>query len=271
MMLKMSDMEKEILHRMPKGSCFLFDQNAIQNGKADPAYIEIDKLETNERENLSASIKRLEIGGAKFETAMPDVEIHMPQVSVYRFVVSMHRNKDLTKAIAWLRKRGLITSLRTLYGGSGMDPMIDRAKRAGFIDKDNKLTLKALHIVDPSMMLKKQGEKTGGEDHVAMIKEIILTEQDKGNFAFVGGEGEGFDIWSVSTGGRKGVWNQSRMKVFEIQTTAIRSEIDNCIKRQRARKYELIFVTNNSKTKKEIEAIVGGQFKVIKIKPYPDE
>jgi len=77
-------------------------------------------------------------------------------------------------------------------------------------------------------------------------------EQDKGNFASVPGD-EGFDVISVGTGRRKGAWNQSKVHVYEVQTTSIRSEIGNCILRAKNRKHELTFITNSAKANKEME------------------
>ena len=79
---------------------------------------------------------------------------------------------------------------------------------------------------------------------------------------------EGFDVGAIGTGGRKGSWNNSRVSAYEIQTTYIRSEVDNCIKRARNRRHQLTFVTNSARVKKEIEQIAGGQYRVLKIKPY---
>ena len=270
-MLKMSEMEKEMLHRMPKGSCLLFDQSAIQGGKVHPAYIEVDKLGRDEKETISGSIQRLEIGGMKFERGNSNEEIRMPQVSIYRFLVAMHRTGgDPSGAVKWLTGRRLITSTRTLYGGGGVEPLFDRVRNAGFIGKDGRLSREALRMVDPKMMVLVQGDRKGGEDHVAMMQKIIEMEQEKGNFAFVPAGEEGFDVGAIGTGGRKGAWNNSKVSVYEIQTTYIRSEVENCIKRARNRRHQLTFVTNSARVKKEIEQMAGGQYNVMKIRPYPD-
>ena len=68
----------------------------------------------------------------------------------------------------------------------------------------------------------------------------------------------------------KSAWNNSKVSVYEIQTTYIRSEVENCIKRARNRRHQLTFVTNSARVKKEIEQMAGGQYNVMKIRPYPD-
>ncbi len=138
------------------------------------------------------------------------------------------------------------------------------------IGKDGRLSKEALRMVDPKMMVLAQGERKGGEDHVAMMQRIIEMEQERGSFAFVPAGEEGFDVGTIGTGGRKGAWNNSKVSVYEIQTTYIRSEVENCIKRARNRRHQLTFVTNSARVKKEIEQMAGGQYRVLKIKPNPD-
>jgi hypothetical protein len=284
-MLGMSDIETSLLFRMPKGNCFLFDQNAIQGGKAHPAYIEVDRITKQEMEKLASSIARAEIGGIpvpKQETTLLPKRasdnnsitqgLRIPPVSVYRFLVAMHRTSSNTaEAIKFLKEKRLITSDSTIYGGKKQPSLIERAKDGGYINEEEKLTDNALQVIDPGYLVSKQGARKGGEDHQAIMRRIIEIEQDNGNFAFVLSDKEGFDVGVIVPDKRtKGVWNYGLIRTYEVQTTAIRSEIDRCIEKSKEYNTELIFATNSLKVKKEIGQMAMDRYKVLKISPYPE-
>ncbi len=46
--LHLSDIEKEIMRRMPVGHCFVLDEHALQKGRAHSAYVEMDNLSDEE-------------------------------------------------------------------------------------------------------------------------------------------------------------------------------------------------------------------------------
>jgi len=56
-MLRLSELERSILFRIPVGHALLFDQNAIQNGKPNPAYVEVDVLGKDEGKKLAEGIE----------------------------------------------------------------------------------------------------------------------------------------------------------------------------------------------------------------------
>ncbi len=279
LMLGMSEIETSLLYKMPRGHCFLFDQNAIQGGNEHPAYIEVDKLSKAEMERLAATIARVEIGGVivpkQEQLQRPGSSItdglRIPPVSVYRFLVAVQRTSNAADAVKFLKEKRLITSDSTIYGGKKKPSLIERAKDANYMNEEGKLTDMALEILEPKLMVEKQGARKGGEDHQAIMKRLIEIEQDNGNFAFVLSEREAFDIGVIVPDKRtRGVWNYGAIRAYEVQTTAIKSEVDRCVEKSKQNNTELIFATNSSKVKKEIELITMDRYKVLKINPYPE-
>ena len=82
---------------------------------------------------------------------------------------------------------------------------------------------------------------------------------------------EAFDIGVIVSDKKiKGVWNYNKVKTYEVQTTAIKSEVDRCIEKSKEHNNELIFATNSNKVKSEIESMTMDGYKVVKISPYPE-
>lgn len=273
-MLVFSDIEKGIMHRMPVGGAMLFDQNAIQNGRPHPAYIEIDRIGKDEKNKLKESIKRLDIESAKVAgpDERPDREMHaviraldIPSVSVYRFLVAFNKTRGLTETYKMLKSRGWIKSLTTLYGTKTKPSLEQRAMDSGYF-AERKLTDKARDALDPYRMINKQGNRKGSEEHTGLMKNTIEYIQDRGNFAFVLRERESFDVGELKTDVKiKGLWDYYRVTAYEIQTNAIRSEIERCIDKAKDQDTELIFVTNSTKMKEEIERLTNNQYKCLKL------
>ena len=279
-MLVLTEMEKGILHRMPVGSCLLFDQNAIQNGKPHPAYIEVDKISKEEKERLKNGIKRLDIKKAyNFEPYQKEGKgvhnvirsLDIPSVSIYRFLVAFDRTKNLTEAYKMLRSKGWIRSQTTVYGTKTKPSLLLRATDSGYF-ADGKLTDKAMQLLDPYVLINQQGMNKGSEEHVGLMRHTIQMIQDNGNFAFVMKERETFDVGELKTDVKiKGLWDYYRVTAYEIQTNAIRSEIERCIEKAKDQETSLIFVTNSSRTKEEIERLTDNNFKCLKLPSFGGE
>jgi hypothetical protein len=283
--MRMTELEKSLMHRMPVGSCMLFDQSAIQGGKPYPAYVETDVVDSEEKKRLQESIKRIgivEVNTAENEQiraettnerrpALPDVfdGIDIPSVSVYRFLIALARTGSEKDAIRFVREKRWITSTFTLYGGRSQPSLVARARDNGYYSEEGKLNVRARALITPLNMLQKQGMNTGSEEHIALMKKTIQMIQDRGNFAFVPRPRESFDVGELwPTKDRKGLWNYSKVTAYEIQTTASRVEIERCVERQKQLGTELLFVTNSHKVKKEIETITEKKYKVLILKPF---
>jgi hypothetical protein len=273
-MLVFTEVEKSLLHRMLVGSCMLFDQNAIQNGMPHPAFIEVDQITRNEKDKLKESIKRLKIDKAYDfpKDTIPNREMHavirqldIPSVSVYRFLVAFERTKNITEAHAMLKSKKWITSKTTLYGNNSKPSLQQRAIDSGYF-ADGKLTEKAVRLLDPYLLIQKQGANKGSEEHVSLMQNTIRMIQDTGNFAFVLKEREAFDVGELQTDVKvKGLWDYYRVNAYEIQTNAIKSEIIRCMEKAKDQDTDLIFVTNSQKTKEEIERLTNNEYKCLKL------
>ena len=279
-MLVLTDIEKDILHRMPVGSCLLFDQNAIQNGNPHPAYVEVDRVTKDEKVKLKESIKRLDIQGIydiKPELK-PSKGVHnvikaleIPSVSVYRFLVAFDRKRSLTEAYKMLQDKRWITSHTTIYGTKSKPALEQRAMDSGYF-KDGELNEKANHILQPYKMIQKQGNRKGSEEHMGLMEHTIKMIQERGNFAFVLSERESFDVGELKPDPKmKGMWNYYSVTSYEIQTNAIRSEIFRCIEKAKDQNTELVFVTNSKKTKEEIERLTDNKYKCLKLPAFEVE
>ena len=276
----MTEMEKAIMHRMPVGACMLFDQNAIQHGKPSPAYVEIDRIKKDERERLQNSIKRVNAEAQEAEPIRPPAKgmtsrslfgalgIEIPNISVYRYLLALKAVGNKTGAIKVLKERKWITSDRTLYGGSGIIAVSEKAKEAGYVDDAGAITPMAMKMLDPYLLTARQGVNAGSEEHMALMRKVIEMIQNDGDFAFVLPDRESFDVGRLHKSRVKGSWDPYRMTAYEIQTNAVRNEISKCIRKAQENKYELIFVTNSHKVKMQIDDFTRGEFKVLILKPY---
>ena len=189
----------------------------------------------------------------------------MPSVSVYRFLVAFSRTNNLTETYKMLKSRGWITSLTTLYGTKSKPSLQQRAVDSGYF-ADGKLTNKAHDVLDPYRIIQKQGNRKGSEEHAGLMKNTIEYIQDRGNFAFVLRERESFDVGELKTDIKiKGLWDYYKVTAYEIQTNAIRSEIERCIEKAKDQDTELLFVTNSAKTREEIERLTNNEYKCLKL------
>ncbi len=84
------------------------------------------------------------------------IGIQMPEVSICRFMVTMDRAGSIKAAQKMVLERKWISSNRTIYGGSGVVPIAERLKDAGYMDGNDRLTGKVMNIVNPSRMVERQ-------------------------------------------------------------------------------------------------------------------
>jgi hypothetical protein len=270
-MLVLTEIEKKILHRLPVGNCLLFDQNAIQNGKPNPAYLEVDKISKDEIKKLEESIKRLNIGEAQgYKDQKPSKGMHkiiksldIPSASVFRFLVAFESMKNLTEAYKMLKTKGWITSLTTIYGNKSKPSLELRATDSGYF-RDGNLTQKALEMLDSYVQIQKQGMNKGSEEHKGLMRHTFEMIKNNGNFPFVLSDRESFDIGELKTDPKiKGLWNFYDVTAYEIQTTGIRSEIFRCIEKAKEQNTNLVFVTNSTRTKEDIERLTDNKYKCL--------
>ncbi len=268
-LMNMTELEKDILYRMPVGSCFLFDSNAIQKGKSNPAFVQIEKTSNVERRKLSGMIEKVEMKVYKAKehakiyntthvekSANTSVQQpqHVPEVSVYRFLIAMTKCDNKEAAIRMLREKRWVSSTSTLYGNTRKPSITQRAESAGYLNRNGKLTEKAMKIVNPTLMINAQGMNAGGQLHRELMKKTIEMIQDKGNYAFVPEARNSFDVGELIPVPKvKTVWSNSNLTVYEIQTDAEKIHIDRCIKKAKTNKAKLVIVTNNQKIKEELD------------------
>jgi len=278
-MFNFTDLEERIFSQMKPGYAFVIDENAVRYGKTYPAFVEIDKLSDYEIKRLSEVVKRVTISGYPIEkeekvekkiekVKVKEVGFRVPEVALYRFLIALHKTKNVSEALKFLKEKGLVVSYTVLYGGSKIPSLFERAKEEGYVNEKGELTDKALMIVDPNLMILNQGARAGGEVHKALMKKVIKMEQEKGNFVFVPKERESFDVGVLVPEKKKGLWSKNVVRAYEIQTTARASEIEQCLQRQREGKYELIFVTNSKKVKEDIQKITGTAYKILVLKAF---
>jgi|GEM_PF-1570582 hypothetical protein len=277
-MLRMTEMQKLIMHRMPVGSCMVFDENALQQGKIYASYVQIDKLEGKEKERIFHSVKRLKIDESK-QVAMParakntwtllrENRIGLPSITIYRFLIALYASgNNPTNAYKLLKQRQWIMSDTTIYGTRSKPSLLERARSHNHIDANNKPTKKALEILDPKLMAAKQGMTGGNEEHRQLMESIIKMIQERGNFPFVPIQPGSFDVGEIPVDQKtRQFWDYKSLKVYEAQTNAVKEEIEKCIERCKGIKAELIFATNSEKVSNSIVELTNKQFRCITLK-----
>lgn len=271
-MLNMSQLEKDILYRMPTGSCFFFDLEAIQKGKVSPAFLQVDVVTEKEKKALKDRIKQVEI--EKINEKAPiikqknlyDMTIGMdiPDVSVWRFLLALKETEqNVTNANKLLMEKGWIKSKGTLYGSTKRPSILERAISDKYFTKEGRFTDKAINILNPDRMVDAQGIHKGAELHKSMMKLTIKMIQKKGNYAFVPKEKDSFDVGEIEPDKKiKGWWNYKGMVIYEIQTNAREEGIKKCIEKSKKYKAKLIIITQDEKIEKEIKEMVKEEAEV---------
>ncbi|MCL5100446.1 MAG: hypothetical protein M1122_00625 [Candidatus Marsarchaeota archaeon] len=190
----------------------------------------------------------------------------MPDVSVYRFLISMRdSNGNIERCNKLLISRGWITSPTTIYGTRGKPSLMQRAAMQGYIN-GNEFTKKAKKILEPHIMVARQGTNAGGQVHKELMKKTIEMIQSMGNYAFVPEERDSFDVGEVETiKDRKSLWDTRKLTVYEIQTDAEPSHIKKCINKAKRYNAKLVIVTNSEKVKESVEIQSGGRAECIVI------
>ena len=274
-MLNMSHLEKEILYRMPVGSCFLFDMEAIQKGKVSPAFIQVDSVAVEEKKELKERIKKARI--EKIEEKAPAAKqrslyditlgIDIPDVSVWRFLLALRESGgNVTNAHKLLLEKGWVKSKGTLYGSTKRPSLLERAASSGYLSKEGRLTEKAMAILDGERMVDAQGIYKGAELHKSMMKLAIRMIQEKGNYAFVPVEKESFDVGEIEPDRKiKGWWNYKGMAIYEIQTNAREEGIRKCMEKAKRYRARLVIITNDEKIEKEIKEMAKDEAEVRKV------
>ncbi len=277
-MLNMSELEQDILYRMPTGACFLFDLEAIQKGKISPAFLQIDEVTKQEKEAMKMSIKQVapiienkqekQVQQQKLSATMRDVlkKRDIPDVSVYRFLVAMQESSmDTTRAYALLQKRGWVTSPTTLYGNKSSPSLLERATSGGYFS-NNAITKKGNAIIDPETMISVQGVHKGAEAHTKLMEKTIRMIQSNGNYPFVDSDKDGFDVGELKQNKRvKGWWDYKNLTIYEAQTDAQEQHIKRCMEKAERNNAELVVVVDNEKVEKEAERVLEGRHKCMNL------
>lgn len=265
-MLHLSEIEKEIMRRMPIGHCFVLDDHLLQSGRAHPAYVEVDELDYNEMGKMLAGNPKEKIKEAKSYSAKRPAQnafslmkregIEIPSAAVYRFLLALGRAGSLQQAYQLLKQRGWITSDTTIYGTKGKPSLQERARAMGYLDAEGRLTEKALQLIDPEKLIARQKSNAGGEEHRKMMAKVILAIQERGNFAFVLSEQDSFDVGEIGIDPKaKGLWDYRKITAYEVQTNAIKEEIEKCMERAKRDNARLVLVADNEKTREEMKRI----------------
>ena len=277
-MLNMSELEQDILYRMPVGSCFLFDLEAIQKGKVSPAFIQVDEVTMQEKKAMKAGIKHVApaIGEKPEKQAQPQMvaatlravlkKKDIPDVSVYKFLIAMvESGMDTKRTYALLQKRGWVTSPTTLYGNKGKPSLLERASSNGYIDKDT-ITRKGNAILDPDTMISAQGIHKGAEVHTALMGKTIRMIQQQGNYPFVDVSKDGFDVGELKPDKKvKGWWDYKHLTIYEVQTDAQEQHIRKCIEKAERNNAELVVVVNDEKVEQEVNRLLNGKYRCMNV------
>ena len=272
-MLAMSELEKDILYRMPIGSCFLFDLEAIQKGKVSPAFVQIDVVTQKEKEELKERIKKVQVADVKEPKVVAKKRnlyeitagMDIPDVSVYRFLLALKASKmNIAEANKMLQEKGWVTSTSTLYGSKKKPSLLERAVSGKYATKDGVFHDKTLDIVSPDRMVDAQGIYKGGEVHKALMKRTIGLIQSKGNYAFVPTDKDSFDVGEIQPDKKiKGWWDYKAIRIYEIQTDAEKKHMERSLEKGRRYKAELTIVVNDKKVEEAVKELTQNKIDCI--------
>ncbi|BCS91205.1 MAG: hypothetical protein ARM1_0662 [Candidatus Micrarchaeota archaeon] len=203
---------------------------------SDMEYLIIDRL--SDRAYLYSLKRKRDISNAAYNS---NNSVDRVDPLVYRFLVYLYYASSIKRAEELLIKNKLI-SRASLYGDKRNLSILEKATALGYIE-NSKLSYKALSIVDPSIIIMRQGLLSGGELHKAMMHKLIRYEQLRGNL-IVSGSGDSPDLLVYRSLDNKS-WEDKPYKVYEVQTNTRESEIKRALERADRMHYKPIFVLPN--------------------------
>ena len=113
--------------------------------------------------------------------------------------------------------------------------------------------------MDPERLIARQGVLAGSEEHKDLMRKEIRMVQDKGDFAFVDSEKDGFDVGAI-TARTRSAWDTGSLTIYECQTNAIREELEKCVDKAKRLNAELIYVVPSYGIETIVKENVGNRY-----------
>jgi len=189
-----------------------------------------------------------------------------PTATHFRALEAIYNNphSNRAKLAAYLRTKGGITSDATIYGAKGRPGILDGVVSLGMADYKNKtfeLTDKGKRWVDLDYMTGKSITE-GGELHKQIMKSIIKKLHEEGTFVAVPTEKNAPDLiaYPVSkSSSKKYLWDDSKRRAYEIQTTARKDSIIPNMERDRRLGLPITWVTYDKEILEEIRKLTNNE------------
>jgi hypothetical protein len=279
--------EAAYLKSAAQGELLLLDRGMAQQGRWWNDYVKVMPISDEERIMLREKSKGFtpkeieepelpiemhengfSVGEAKEKGILE--EIDLPSVAVYRFLLALQREKNLTNAYDFLIKNEWLTSSSSIHGSQSRPSIMERAIASGYVNEDGVLTLRGASVVDPSHMIENQGVRAGSEEHKELMKRTITMIQGRGNLAFVPFNKDSFDVGEIDAES-KHAWSFKSFKIYECQTNAIKGEIEKCLSRAKAFNTVPTIVVKTLEMKNQVIELVKGAAECISLDEMPND
>ncbi|VVB77345.1 Uncharacterised protein [uncultured archaeon] len=280
-LLELNRFESAYLRSAAQGEMLLFDRGMAQRGQTWPEYVKASPLADAEIACLAkkyapytpSAIREAEMPiemqdsfAPEATTGRPDIlkGLDIPSVVVYRFLVALANSGSLKGANRTLKEKGWVTSDTTIYGNKSKPSLLDRAKSSGYVSEEGSLTKKALDVVDPDLLIARQGIYAGNEEHKELMRKTIRMVQDRGEFAFVPKDKDGFDVGEHQAV-TKSAWDFGGLTAYECQTSAVKEELEKAVDKSRRTVAKLVFVVSGAELGKTIGETTANQYEIMVI------
>jgi hypothetical protein len=251
----LGDFESAYLGTAGIGEGFVFDQNRAQNGQNFGDYVKVRPLEDTELQKVRETEKAylpqilkepelpIDTAGGVTEPVIEKPKTEhwpppedRPTPTQYAGLLTIFNNPGNKKSelAKLIKEDGIVTSANTIYGYSGRPGIFETLVKMKFAEENDdvfSLTESGLRWVDPSRILEPDKDRIGSTMHERILIQTIKELQKKHMLVVVPepeGEdelGECIDLIAYPIDPkRKYLWDDSKRKGYEIQTTA-RNEV----------------------------------------------
>lgn len=283
---KLGIFESSYLGTADKGECLVSDRTRKQSGQEWLDYVKVDMLTSEELAEMKAQypsstpktisegelpIDDFEVGKTgkslirqQSKTMPLQAPIERPTATMHATLLVIQENKGVTKAelVKALKSTGFITSDPTIYGAKGRPGVFDTAESLGYAKKAGKgyeLTDAGAKWVDPKIIIKNE-KNLGGDLHIQLMIKTI-EELHKANMLVIApSENEAPDLIAYPVDAKKKfLWDDTKRKCYEIQTTARKDSITENVSKKEKYMIPITWVTYDKDVLEEIKRLTDNK------------
>jgi len=195
-----------------------------------------------------------------------------PTATQHAGMLAIYNNPEasLNTLAKYLKQKGWITGPSTIYGNNGRPGIFNSLASSGLVKKvgaSYKLTEEGLGWVDPDMILSGV-ENLGSELHVKLLKKVIAMLHERNTLVVAPKDKASPDLvgYPMSSGRKKYLWDDSKKRAYEVQTTARKENVLANRERDISAGFTITWVTHYKEVLEEIKKLTEDKDEYLLVK-----